>query len=231
MNYGLHLESGPQRKQTLMHVFELLGCVHRGPTSDATIEAAPAVIRGFLAFLARHGADIDPAADFTVHVASHDTSGGFIGSSYFGYDREPIGAEECERYVQRLAWMREDTLALVAGLSAAQLAAEPAKGRPIGRILSHILGADYGYLGSGRLRVPGLHALSSQVDKGEREPREALREATPMVLDRLRAMTEEDRERIVERPTGVSTARRMFRSFLEHNWEHYQEILVRLESQ
>ena len=39
--YGLHLESGPKRMKTMVHVPELLGCVANGPTTDAALAATP----------------------------------------------------------------------------------------------------------------------------------------------------------------------------------------------
>ena len=53
--YALYLESGPQRRKTMVHALDLLGCVAVGPTTDAALAATPAAIRAYLRFLARHG--------------------------------------------------------------------------------------------------------------------------------------------------------------------------------
>ncbi|MBI5948411.1 MAG: DinB family protein [Chloroflexi bacterium] len=130
----------------------------------------------------------------------------------------------------RLEWLRDDTFALVDGLEPPELTLKPTKGRPIDRILSHILGADYSYLSAGGLKVPGLHALYAAADRGEGDARHILREATRVSFARLNAMTAEERERLVEKSTGAWTCRRMLRRLLEHNWEHYREVEERLGS-
>ena len=40
--YGLYLDHGPKRKKTMVHVIDLMGCVHNGPTTDQVLEETPA---------------------------------------------------------------------------------------------------------------------------------------------------------------------------------------------
>ena len=55
-SYELFVESGPQKKTTLVHVLALLGCVVAGKTTDEAVHAAPDAIRAYLRYLKRHGA-------------------------------------------------------------------------------------------------------------------------------------------------------------------------------
>ena len=228
-DYALYLASGPQKRTTFVHAPGLLGCAYQRPTTEGAMGAAQDEIRAFRAFLSLHGGDVDRGGEFTVSVAEHDTSGRFPGSGGMATDVEPCSEEECQGLVARLEWIRDATFALVDHLSAEEMTAAPEKGRPMDRILSHILGADYSYLSAGGLKVPGLHALYAAADRGEGDARHILREATARSMARLTAMTVEERERVVERSTGRWTARRMLRRLLEHNWEHYREIRDRRE--
>lgn len=229
MNYDLYVETGPKQKTTLVHVPALLGCVQHGPTTAEALEATPGAIRAFRCFLARIGQDAGTGAPFTTTIANMDTGGGFIGVARLPtVDFEPVSAGECATLTRRLEAMHAETLALVSGLSREELAVKPAKGRPIGEIVAHILGSDYAYFGLLHLRVPGLHALQARGHGGEADVREVMREGVDMVAGRLRALTDEERTATVEAPSETRTLRLMFRRMLEHGWEHHVEIARRL---
>jgi hypothetical protein len=52
--YKLYLESGPKKKQTMVHVLEVLGCIAKGLTSGEDLDRTPEAIRAYLRFLKRH---------------------------------------------------------------------------------------------------------------------------------------------------------------------------------
>ena len=56
------IDLGPSQ----FHVFDLLGCIANGPTTDAALEATPGEIRECLRFLKRHGEKVDPEKPFQV---------------------------------------------------------------------------------------------------------------------------------------------------------------------
>lgn len=207
----------------------LLGCVWQNPTTEQAIASAPAEIGDFLRFLRRHGEEVRLDEEVRVTVATHDTRGGFLGTTHWETDLEPVSKPEAERLTDRFAWIRDDTISLAQELSPEQMEAKPDRGRPIGRILSHILGAEYSYVsGVPRLKIDGHHALYAATDKGKRDSLGALREVSPKLVERLRSLTEDDLAISRQRSTGPWTARRMFRGLLEHSWEHYREIERRL---
>ena len=132
--YDLYLDHGPKRKKTMVHVIDLMGCVHNGPTTDQVLDETPEAIRGFLAFLAEHGDPVDPEAPFDVRIAEEITEGQWLGQGIevFGPDHDPIKPAELKRLVTRHGWIRESTLELVGELSVRQLSGQAGE-RPTDR--------------------------------------------------------------------------------------------------
>jgi uncharacterized damage-inducible protein DinB/predicted RNase H-like HicB family nuclease len=228
--YGLYLDHGPKRKKTMVHVIDLMGCVHNGPTTDQVLEETPAVIRDFLAFLADHGDPVDPVAPFDVRIAEEITEGQWLGQGIevFGPDHDPVKPAELKRLVTRHGWIREATLELVGELSVRQLRAKPASGRPIGDILLHVMGADCGYLSSGLAIDRTMNRLNRDAEKGELDVREALAEGAELFAADLLAATPAQRSAVIPRGQSIGSVRRTLRRSLEHSWEHFQEIRTRL---
>ncbi|MFQ5858733.1 MAG: hypothetical protein ACE5LU_24285 [Anaerolineae bacterium] len=143
MEYALYLESGPRRRKTMVHVLELLGCIARGPTTEAALEATPGAIRAYLRFLQRHGEAARPEDAFTTVVTEHVMEGAWLGNGDptpgFSPDFQPLGAEDLDLYLRRLAWLQADMLQLICDLPREQLLAEPeGRGRSIYGILEHV---------------------------------------------------------------------------------------------
>jgi len=228
----LYLESGPQRKSTLVHVVDLLGCACFGPTTEEAVAAAPDEIRAYLRYLKRHGEKLDPAAAITTRVAEHITEGDFLGhgspQAVYAPDRRPVSTAELATYLRRLEWSRADLLALVKGASAKALDAKPPKGRSLRDVLLHVLGADSGYLGSSLGAVKTVNAPMNAAMRGDLDVRIALTEARAAAIERLRALTPAERAFVKEHPSGARTMRKTIRRMLEHEWEHRREIARRL---
>jgi uncharacterized damage-inducible protein DinB/predicted RNase H-like HicB family nuclease len=231
--YALYLESGPQKKTTMVHVPELLGCIANGPTTDAALAATPDAIRAYLGYLRRHGADVDSKAPIETRVAEHITTGQFLGrgspDAIYEPDLRPLTPSEVRTYAAWLEWSRADLLKLVKGLDDRALDAKPkGSGRPIRNILKHVLEAEKGYVYSvlgvtKSLHVPTSDALHDRVDI-----REGLRLARRASIARVLAMTPQERRAVTKRGSSTRTARRMLRRMLEHEWEHRREIAARL---
>jgi predicted RNase H-like HicB family nuclease len=66
----LYLESGPQRRKTMVHVPALLGCMANGATTEEALDATPHAICAYLRFLRRAGEGADPDEPFDTRVAS-----------------------------------------------------------------------------------------------------------------------------------------------------------------
>lgn len=223
--YDLYLDSGPMKKKTYVHVPQLPGCIARGDTSDSAVERTPDAIRAFLAFCARAGERVDPGAEFRVRVAEHVTDNQWPGNGggFLPTDAKPLTAREIAALMSRLAAIHAGLRRLTGALTAKQLDAAPAKGRPIRRILQHVC-VEGAYLRG----VSGSSRLMGDVEPGRIDAHDALDQLFELEQQRLRAMTQDERSEVIMRGQTPWSARAAVRRMLEHGWEHYVEIAERL---
>jgi predicted RNase H-like HicB family nuclease/uncharacterized damage-inducible protein DinB len=235
--YSLSLESGPRRRTTYVHVPDLLGCHVRGPTTDEALDLTPDAIRAYLRFLQRHGEAVDPAEPFATEVAEHVTEGYFLGNGTMTIqaDHQPLSAAEVDRGARWLEWALEETHQCVSRLiadqpPAAALDSAPDGARSVRAILQHMIGAEREYLRATFGGWPEINAVAKAAEKNEGDPLELLSRARRTGVERLRAMTPD--ERALSRQSGqqIWTARKMLRRMLEHGWEHLSEIAHRVEA-
>jgi predicted RNase H-like HicB family nuclease len=233
--YDLYVESGPRRRTTMVHLPELMGCIVQGPTTGEALEATPEAIRTYLRFLRRHGEPADPDGAFSTVVAEHIKEGMWLGNGIIELvtDLEPVSTEELKIYVRRLAWLREDMLALLHGVpSGRMMDEEEGAGRSIYRILEHVSEAHGAYLRSIVGKVDGLSgALRDVRDAGPEDRPSALARMWEISGSRLAAMNEVERTQQVAHGQVTWTARRGLRRTLEHEWEHMHELSRRLGGQ
>jgi predicted RNase H-like HicB family nuclease/uncharacterized damage-inducible protein DinB len=226
--YALYLESGPQKKTTLVHVLELLGCVAIGKTSDEAVAATSDAIRAYVQFLDRHGEKLDTRAKVETRIAMHNTEGLFSGHAIWPQDLKPLGPAGLGRYLRWLDWSRADLLELVNGMDDDGLRAKPPAGRSLRDILLHVLDADKGYVYSlvGPLKAMG--DPTNAADRGDLDLRIALSEARAAAIDRLKGLTPAERRTVRRAGQSQYSAHRTIRRMLEHEWEHRREIAARL---
>jgi predicted RNase H-like HicB family nuclease/uncharacterized damage-inducible protein DinB len=226
--YALYLESGPQKKTTLVHVLELLGCVVTGKTSDEAVAATSDAIRDYHRFLQRHGEKVDASAKIETRIAEHNTEGLFSGQAIWPQDLKPLAPAALTRYLRWLDWSRADLLALVKGIDEKRLRAKPPTGRSLHDILLHILDADKAYVYSLVGPLQAMGDPTNAAGRGDLDLRIALSEARATAIDRLKALTPAERRTV--RKVGQSTysAHRTIRRMLEHEWEHRREMAARL---
>jgi predicted RNase H-like HicB family nuclease len=236
--YKLYLESGPKMRTTMVHVLELLGCIANGPTTEEALDVTPEAIRRFLAVLQRHGEKVDPEAKFDTSIAEHVTEGSYIGygnpASGFGPDFQPLGRKELAVHLRRLGWLGEELAGIAKGLSAKELKTKPAKGRPIGEILRHVIATHAEYVRVAGLSKPDeMKQIAKEADTRWDEPgwlEDGLRRMFELANERFEGATDEELRQEVQRGASLYTARRGLRRGLEHAWEHLREIERRLEA-
>ena len=229
--YTVYLESGPQRKKTLAHVLDLLGCVVQRDTTDEAAAATSDEIRAYLGYLRRHGEKVDPDEKIEIRIAEHNTEGLFSGQALWPKDLKPLAPAALARYLRWLEWSRADLLALVNGTDEKGLRAKPPKGRSLRDILLHVLGADKSYVYAlvGPLKAMG--EPTNAADRGDLDLRIALKEARAAAIDRLKSLTTAERARVRKAGQSTYSAYRVIRRMLEHEWEHRREIAARLGSE
>jgi predicted RNase H-like HicB family nuclease len=216
----------------MIHVPDLLGCIVQGPTTEEALEAAPGAIREYLQFMRQHGEATDPESPITTVVAEHITEGPWLGQGIveLATDLQPVSAEELKVLVRRLGWIRADLLKLLGDVPPEQIASEDGPGRSIYRILEHISEAHGVYLRSTVGKVDGLAEALRAVRQASSEDRvAALARMWELSEARIAAMTHTEREQAVKHGQVTWTARRGLRRSLEHEWEHRQELMKRLD--
>ncbi|MEX2245976.1 MAG: DinB family protein [Dehalococcoidia bacterium] len=223
--YDLYLDSGPMKKSTYIHVPSIAGCIARGPRTDEALVNAPAAIRGYLRFLALHGKATGPDAAFRTRVAAHATDGGWPGNGagFLATDTASLSKQQGDVLLERLGWIHDDLRKITVGLSPKQLDAKPAVGRPLRKILQHLCG-EGGYLRG----VSGASRIQREAEEGRIDARDALDRLLELETARLHAMTKEERSAVIPRGQSLWSVRAAVRRMLEHAWEHYSEIAVRL---
>lgn len=232
--YQLYVESGPKMKTTMVHVFDLLGCIANGPTTEAALDATPGEIRRYLRFLNSHGEKIDPDAPFETKIATHVMEGSWIGQGDpapgFVPDFEPLTEKDEKTYRRRFNWLGEEIVEL-AGTVADKSNAKPAKGRALREIITHIANAEPEYFRASGIGKPEgtKEALKAIEDAGAAALGDRIADLWHLLDARLGEITPAIRKEQTQRGEKLWTARRGFRRMLEHPWEHLREIERRLE--
>ena len=234
--YALHVESGPKMKTTMVHVFDLLGCIANGATTEAALEATPGEIREFLRFLKRHGEKVNPDGPFTTKIAAHVTEGSWIGQGDpppgFAPDFEPLTQEDERTYRRRFQWLGEELEDLIGRVPKGELSAKTGKGRALRDIIGHVATSEPEYFRASGIGKPegvkeALQAIES-AEAGELAPR--LTDLWQLLDAQIERVTPEVRTAQIQRGEKRWTARRGFRRALEHPWEHLREMQRRLDS-
>jgi predicted RNase H-like HicB family nuclease/uncharacterized damage-inducible protein DinB len=226
--YALYLESGPQRKKTLVHVLDLLGCVVQCDTTDEAVAATSDAIRAYRRFLERHGEKLEASAKVETRIAEHNTEGLFSGQAIWPQDLKPLALAALARYVRWLDWSRADLLALVDGIEETRLRAKPPKGRSLRDILLHVLDADKSYVYALVGPLKSMGEPTNAADRGDLDLGIALKEARAAAIDRLKTLTPAERATVRRAGQSTYSAYRVIRRMLEHEWEHRREIAARL---
>jgi predicted RNase H-like HicB family nuclease/uncharacterized damage-inducible protein DinB len=231
--YALHLESGPKRRKTMVHVPALLGCVAVGPTTEEAVAATPEAIGAWLRLLQRHGERVDPDAPVDLVVAEHITEGGWLGNGspyiVLATDLVPLSDPEVADALGRFGRLRDELAAWAATRTDADLdAMPPGGGRSERAILLHLLAVPGAYLSPVLGGAPGFSALQTAAERGVVALPDALRRVADMVDALVATATPVQRTAVIERPKDTRTFTKAVRRILEHDWEHRAELSRRL---
>jgi len=226
--YDLHVESGPKRRKTMVHVPRLLGCVATGPTTEAAMDATPEAIRAYRRFLVRSGEPIDDDDVVDLQVVEHVTEGSMLGdgSPYISFagDVGSISGGEIDVAVGRLTAMFGEMADWAGTQPDDRLDAPPASGRSAREILLHVMGAQGPTLSIALGTAKGFGAIHGAARRGERPLPVALEEVASLAAAKLWETDEGQRRHVRELASGSYTLRKATRHMLEHAWNHLAEL-------
>jgi len=232
--YKLHLESGPQRRTTMVHVLDLLGCVAVGKTTDLALEATPAAISAYRHFLRAHGETIDDREPFTTEVTEHITEGQWLGNGspyiVFPPDLEPITGPEIRLFLGRFEAIYDELSDWAGRQPDKLLDAHPASGGRTARaVLLHAVGTPGAYLSAALGGAPGFSRIAGAAERGETPLVDAFHSMSSLAVEQLRSTSREQRSamRVLGGGARTYTLRKAVRRMLEHGWEHLAELARR----
>lgn len=151
-------------------------------------------------------------------------------SIVFASDEAAVTPKDVAVWVARFGALRTATVALLAPLGPKELNAKPARGRAVGDVLRHAMGAAPMYIRTFG-PVTEMNRLARQAEKEPDAVCELAADQGELLAERLRSLRPADRKAVQRRgETGqnVWTARKSFRRLLEHEWEHHRELVERL---
>ena len=224
---------GVDKGPYMAHVPSLPGCYVRARTRAAALDALPAAVQRYYAWLRRHG-EPAPAADVEVklEIAGEITGTGPFNpgdaAALFPPDRAPASPEEMEEYFRLMDHSRIDLLALVAELEEDVLDWQPDP-MPVSvrRLLRHVGNAEQWYVS----RLVDPVSLPDEWHHDREMPILAFLDMERRTaVQRLRSLTAAQRAEAVSpeyqtrHPEEAWTARKALRRFLEHEREHTGQI-------
>lgn len=228
-DYAVYVESGPLQRKTMVHVFDLLGCIARGATTAEALQETPAAIQAFLEFEAKHSGSSAAAEPINIHVVEHVSQGPWLGYgdpvSGFTPDFDVLSFTDLQTYLRRLKLMEEDLLTLAGKIPLEQRAQTPANG---GRSANAILvNLGEGHACFLRYILGKMDEISARMRAVRREPA-ALLENLAAIWEianlRMAELNETERNLRVQHGQVTWTMRRAIRRMLEVTWDFSGEL-------
>ena len=156
--YRVGLENGIEGR-SLAWVLGHPGCFAYGADGDEALAKVREAIQDYSDWIAGHAGErwlpkgaieCELAEIWEVYHINRSfevDDDGYSVESWFKYDWKPLAAVDVERSLKLLAWSREDLLAVVEDLAAADLDTHlPGQRWSIRGVLGHVAGADWWYL-------------------------------------------------------------------------------------
>ena len=230
ITYDAYLEVG-QDGQWLAVIPDLPGCFGGGATEQAALSALTAAIPAYYAWLKTHD-DYTPEVRGPWRVAPRETFrtvmvGDYEVGAFFTPDAEPVDDEELDWGLALLGWAHEDLMSLACGAPDAVLDAPPtAGGRTLRQALDHVAQTQLWYVSC--LDTFPVPTAISQLPGATVERLDRVHAAC---VDRLRAATDEQRTRVIERHGERWSMRKVLRRSVWHVRDHTAQIQQALVAQ
>lgn len=232
--YAVYLEF--HKGFSMAHVLDLPGCFVRARSKDEALERLPQAMAAHISWLASHGDTAGAREPIEVEVAEEIVGVGPFdpgdAAAIFSPERSRIDADEVERFSRIIDRSRAELLALVRELSDDVLDRQAsASDFSIRRMLRHVGNAEEGYVS----KLVEAEDLPREWKEDEKMPifefLEMERRTTSEILRNL-DQSQRSHTFIRTKSDGKTqeewSARKVLRRFLEHEREHYAQILEML---
>ena len=230
MHIRIGLENGDENR-SVAWALDFPGCFAYGAdSSEAPVRVVPAYL-AYRSWIRHHGGlpglpedrelDVKLVESWNVYWIDEDFEKGpgkpYAVNAWFHEDWKPLTRAEGRRAAALLKWAREDLLAALAGLTAAELDAErPGERWSIRGIARHVANAEWWYLE--RLGLAGVERAALPEDVLERLA--AVRARLLHVLPDLEGL-----DLVVGRNGEFWSPRKLIRRALWHERDHTDHIL------
>jgi len=230
MHIRIGLENGDENR-SVAWALDFPGCFAYGAdSSEALVRVVPAYL-AYRSWIRHHGGlpglpedrelDVKLVESWNVYWIDEDFEKGpgkpYAVNAWFHEDWKPLTRAEGRRAAALLQWAREDLLAALAGLTAAELDAErPGERWSIRGITRHVANAEWWYLE--RLGLAGVERAALPEDVLERLA--AVRARLLHVLPDLEGL-----DLVVGRNGEFWSPRKLIRRALWHERDHTDHIL------
>ncbi len=230
MHIRIGLENGDENR-SVAWALDFPGCFAYGAdSSEALVRVVPAYL-AYRSWIRHHGGlpglpedrelDLKLVESWNVYWIDEDFEKGpgkpYAVNAWFHEDWKPLTRAEGRRAAALLQWAREDLLAALAGLTAAELDAErPGERWSIRGIARHVANAEWWYLE--RLGLAGVERAALPEDVLERLA--AVRARLLHVLPDLEGL-----DLVVGRNGEFWSPRKLIRRALWHERDHTDHIL------
>ncbi|MFQ5576659.1 MAG: DinB family protein [Anaerolineae bacterium] len=193
-------EGGP-----LAHVPALPGATARGKTVDEAVANLKTALTDYLRLLRDAGEDVPRAGDgFALKVET-------VTTDTLVTDYDHINSPEMEKLIEWLSLSRQELVSVLKGLPDDAWDWTPGGDDwSIAQIATHIANADMYY--------------TDRLTNWPEAPLFRLAAARGVALERLRSLTEKERNRVTIHNQSKWTARKVIRRMLEHEREHLAQI-------
>ncbi len=209
---------------SLAQLYDLQGCYAYGRSPEEALQALATRIPAYYAWLRRHD-DYTPDVRGVFRVTPREAArvpaldGHTAGGAFFAPDAAPVTDEDLDWSLALLDWSYQDLAALLSSLPPAALDAPLPNGQPLRALADHIAQTQIWLIS--RLEPRPSVPLISQFPGTELDH---LRQVWQASLSRLRAASDDERQRHLDHDGERWSLRKLLRRSILHLREHTTDL-------
>lgn len=208
---------------SLAQLYDLQGCFAYGRSPDEALSALASRIPAYYDWL-RHHDDYTPNVRGPFRVNPREAVrvsalDGHAGGAFFAPDATPVSDEDLDWSHALLDWSYQDLVALLSALPPGALDALLPNGQPLRALIDHIAQTQIWLIS--RLEPRPAVPLIAQFPGAELDH---LRQVWQASLSRLRATSDDERQRLIEHDGERWSLRKLLRRSILHLREHTTDL-------